>query len=429
MAEKITAVKGMNDVLPEEMGRFHRVEAAVREVFGRRFGFGEVRTPVLEKTALFVRGVGEETDIVGKEMYTFEDRGGESKAGTLVSLRPEGTAPAVRAAIEHNVFAQDPMVRWFYLGPMFRRERQQKGRYRQFSQVGVEIYGAPAPHAAAEVLDSAVAFFSELGISELSLELNSLGDEACRPAYVAALVGYLKGRAAQLCPDCQRRPDTNPLRVLDCKVEGCRQVTSQVPEVGGYLCEGCKAHFATLISLLDALGIAYKLNPRIVRGLDYYTRTVFEFVSHTTGEDGLGSQNTVLAGGRYDKLVKNLAGPDVPAVGWAAGIDRLAILLAAQGKTFANPPRLFLAALGDPARQRALTLAASLRRAGVAVDQDLRAGGLKSQLRRADKVGARFSLVLGDAELASGRARLKDMTAHQEREVALDALLSELTRG
>ena len=425
MAEKITAVKGMNDLLPEEIGRFHFVERTAHAVFGR-YGFGEVRTPILEKTALFVRGVGEETDLVGKEMYSFEDKGGESKSGTLVSLRPEGTAPAVRAGIEHNVFQQDPMVRWYYLGPMFRRERQQKGRYRQFSQVGAEIYGVSSPYADAELLDSSVAFLSELGLPDISLELNSLGDEACRPKYVEALVGYLKGRAADLCPDCQRRLETNPLRVLDCKVPGCKVVTEGVPEVEAHLCEACKAHYATLLGLLDSLGIKYRKNPRIVRGLDYYTRTVFECVSQTVGEDGLGSQNTVLAGGRYDKLVKNLGGPEVPAVGFAAGIERLAILLAAQKKDFRSPPGLFVAAMDERARQRALELASSLRRAGVSVDQDLRGGSLKSQLKRADKCGAKHLIVLGEAELASGKAKLKEMTTGEEREVALDGLVEVL---
>ncbi len=432
MAEKITAVKGMNDLLPEEIGRFHRIESAARAVF-ERYGFGEVRTPILEKTALFVRGVGEETDIVGKEMYTFEDGATEQKCGTMVSLRPEGTAPAVRAAIEHNVLVQDPMVRWYYLGPMFRRERPQKGRYRQFSQFGAEIYGAASPHADAELLDAAVAFLTELGLPDISLELNSLGDEACRPAYVAALLDYLKGRAADLCPDCQRRLETNPLRVLDCKVEGCKRVTAEVPAVEAHLCEPCKQHFATLRGLLDDLGVKYVVNPRIVRGLDYYTRTVFECVSSTQGENGLGSQNTVLAGGRYDKLVKNLGGPDVPAVGFAAGLERLSILLAAQGKEFRSCPQLFLVTLGDEARRRALTLAAGLRRAGISVDQDLRGGSLKAQMKRADKVGARYTLVLGEGELASGRGKLKEMgkekdAAGKEREVSLADLAVELSR-
>jgi histidyl-tRNA synthetase len=426
--ERITAVKGMNDLLPGELVAWHRIEQAARSTF-ERFGFAEVRTPILEKTALFVRGVGEETDIVGKEMYTFEDKGSESRSGVMVSLRPEGTAPAVRAAIEHNAFGQDPLIKWYYLGPMFRRERQQKGRYRQFYQVGAEIYGAAGPHADAELIDAARQFLAGLELGELSLEINSLGDEACRPRYVEALIGHLTGRSAELCGDCQRRLSTNPLRVLDCKVEGCKAVTAAAPAVDQFLCEPCKAHFSTLLSLLDALQIRYQVNPRIVRGLDYYTRTVFELVSRSQGEAGLGSQNTVCAGGRYDRLVKNLGGPDVPAVGFAAGIDRLAILLACAAAQ-AERPALFVASLGDEARKRALVLASELRARGLRVDQDLRGGGLKAQLRRADKSQAHFALVLGDAELQSGRAKLKQMQTGDEREVALaslyDALHSEL---
>ncbi len=428
MAEKITAVKGMNDLLPEEMGRWHHIESLARKTLDA-YGFGEVRTPVLEKTALFVRGVGEETDIVGKEMYTFEDKGGESKSGTMVSLRPEGTAPAVRAAIEHNVFGQDPLTRWYYLGPMFRRERQQKGRYRQFYQVGAEIYGASSPHADAEILDAANTFLSGLELGELTLEINSLGDEACRPNYVTALVGYLKGQADKLCPECQRRLETNPLRVLDCKNEGCKLVTAASPTVDQFWCQGCQEHFKTLLGLLDGLKVHYQVNPRIVRGLDYYTRTVFEFVSRNQGENGLGSQNTVCAGGRYDKLVKNLGGPEVPAVGWAAGVDRLSLLLASSGRTFAKAPALFLAAIGEPARGKALLLAAELRRRGVAVDQDLRGGGLKGQMRRADKVKAQYAMVLGDSELASGKGKLKKMDTGEEREVELSKLVDELTKA
>jgi histidyl-tRNA synthetase len=414
----------MNDLLPEEMEVWHRIERQARDTL-ERFGFGEVRTPILEKTSLFIRGVGEETDIVGKEMYTFEDRGGESKAGVLVSLRPEGTAPAVRAAIEHNVFGQEPLTRWYYMGPMFRRERQQKGRYRQFHQVGAEIYGAAGPHADAELIDAARTLLSGLDLGEITLELNSLGDDACRPKYVEALVNYLKSHSAELCADCQRRLETNPLRVLDCKNEGCKAVTAAAPPASEFLCEPCKEHFATLRKLLEALEIPYVVNPRIVRGLDYYTRTVFELVSHTTGEGGLGSQSTVLAGGRYDKLIKSLGGPEVPAVGFAAGIDRLAILAARNGAP-ARHPDLFLVSLGDEARTKALLLASSLRRKGFSVDQDLRGGGLKAQMRRADKTGAVYSIVLGENELVSGKAKLKHMQSGEEREVSLDALAEEL---
>lgn len=419
MTEKITAVKGMNDLLPEVTALWRPIEACARATLSS-FGFGEVRTPILEKTALFVRGVGEATDIVGKEMYTFEDGAKGERAGTLVSLRPEGTAPAVRAAIEHNQLAQGALVRWFYLGPMFRRERQQRGRYRQFFQVGAEIYGAATPQADAELIDAAHAFLSRLDLGDLSLELNSLGDGDCRPRYVEALIGALKLRAADLCPECQRRLETNPLRVLDCKNAQCQAVSESAPTIDGFLCAPCRDHFARVRELLDALAIPYVVNPRIVRGLDYYTRTVFEFVSHETGEGGLGSQSTVCAGGRYDGLIQSLGGPPTPAVGFAAGLDRLA-LLAARRAPHAVGPDLFLAPLGDAAILKALQLSAALRRRGLFVDQDLRGGGLKSQMRRADKVGARFAIVLGESELAAGKAALKRMETGDEREVPLDA--------
>jgi len=421
VAERITAVKGMNDLLPDEMVRWHRIERLARATL-ERYGFGEVRTPILEKTSLFVRGVGEATDIVGKEMYTFEDKGRDPKdAGTLVSLRPEGTAPAVRAAVEHNVFGQDPLTRWYYLGPMFRRERQQKGRYRQFYQVGAESYGAPDPHADAELIDAARIFLESLQIGDISLELNTLGDEECRPKYKEALVGYLKGRESELCDECKRRLEVNPRRVLDCKNPGCKDIAAGAPAMEQFLCEPCRKHWGELRELLDALGVRYVVNPRIVRGLDYYTRTVFELISHAQGEGGLGSQNTVLAGGRYDRLVKSLGGPNVPAVGFAAGIDRLALLMANQ-QGLETPPDLFLVSLGDAARRASLVLASKLRQQGVSVDQDLRGGGLKAQMRRADKTKARFALVLGDSELSSGRGRLKRMATGDEQEVALAEL-------
>jgi len=421
VAERITAVKGMNDLLPDEMVRWHRIERLARATL-ERYGFGEVRTPILEKTSLFVRGVGEATDIVGKEMYTFEDKGRDTKdAGTLVSLRPEGTAPAVRAAVEHNVFGQDPLTRWYYLGPMFRRERQQKGRYRQFYQVGAESYGAPDPHADAELIDAARIFLESLQIGDISLELNTLGDEECRPKYKEALVGYLKGRESELCDECKRRLEVNPRRVLDCKNPGCKDIAAGAPAMEQFLCEPCRKHWGELRELLDALGVRYVVNPRIVRGLDYYTRTVFELISHAQGEGGLGSQNTVLAGGRYDRLVKSLGGPNVPAVGFAAGIDRLALLMANQ-QGLETPPDLFLVSLGDAARRASLVLASKLRQQGVSVDQDLRGGGLKAQMRRADKTKARFALVLGDSELSSGRGRLKRMATGDEQEVALAEL-------
>ncbi len=419
MAEKhITAVKGMNDLLPEATALWRPIEDKAKRTLSA-FGFGEVRTPILEKTSLFVRGVGEGTDIVNKEMYTFEDGATEGKAGTLVSLRPEGTAPAVRAAIEHSQLTQGALVRWFYLGPMFRRERQQKGRYRQFFQVGAEIYGAAAPQADAELIDAAYSFLRQLDLGELTLEINSLGDAQCRPKYVEALIASLKSRAADLCPECQRRLETNPLRVLDCKSEACQRVTADTPTIDGFLCGGCQEHFRRVLELLDGLGIPYTVNPRIVRGLDYYTRTVFEFVSRETGEGGLGSQSTVCAGGRYDTLIGDLGGPATPAVGFAAGLDRLA-LLCARNAPASSGPDLAIVPLGDAAVMKALQLASSLRREGLWVDMDLRGSGLKSQMRRADKAGARCVLVLGDSELEQGTVSLKRMATGECVQTALE---------
>ena len=426
--EQITAVKGMNDLLPAELARWHFIEDLARTLF-EDYGFGEVRTPVLEKTELFKRGVGEGTDIVGKEMYTFEDKGGDSTSGVMVSLRPEGTAPAVRAGIEHNLYGQEPLARWYYLGAMFRRERQQKGRYRQFFQVGAEIYGVDNPYADAELLALADTFLKRLEIGEITLELNSLGDAACRPKYVEALIGYLKGNAPALCAECQRRLETNPLRVLDCKNAGCKAIAAGAPAMEGYLCEPCATHFTTLKGLLDEVGVKYVVNPRIVRGLDYYTRTVFEFISHSQGEGGLGSQNTVCAGGRYDNLVKSLGGPSVPAIGFACGLDRLAILLEGTGRKFGTQPALFVTSIGEAARRKALVIAAALRGKGLYVEQDLRGGSVKAQMKRADRLRARFSLVLGESELASGKAQLKRMADGSSRDVTLSTLYDELQKA
>ncbi|HSP78150.1 MAG TPA: histidine--tRNA ligase, partial [Myxococcaceae bacterium] len=328
MSQKISGVKGMNDILPGEVEIWQFVERTTRELFAR-FGYGEVRTPMVEDTALFVRSVGEETDIVGKEMYTFEDKGGRS-----LSLRPEGTAPAARAYIEHSVMNQEPLTRWYYLGPMFRYERMKTGRYRQFHQIGAEAYGSREPAQDVELMDMVVQLLQKLGLSEVSLNINSLGDEACRPAYQARLVEHLRGHAGELCADCQRRLESNPLRVLDCKVERCQQIAQAAPSILESLCEPCRAHFDEVQRKLTALDIRFQVNPRIMRGLDYYTRTAFEFIA---AHPALGTASTVGGGGRYDKLVKSLGGPDVPAVGFGLGLDRLCLLLKESGQKFAAP--------------------------------------------------------------------------------------------
>lgn len=420
MSPKISGVKGMNDVLPGEVEAWQFVERTARDLF-QRFGYGELRTPTVEDTALFIRSVGEDTDIVGKEMYTFEDKGGRS-----LSLRPEGTAPAVRAYIEHAVANQEPVTRWFYLGPMFRYERMKTGRYRQFHQLGCEAYGSKDPAQDVEVLDFLWQFLKAVGLTGVKLHLNTLGDDACRPAWQASLVAHLSGQRATLCADCQRRLETNPLRVLDCKNEQCQSVARAAPDIHGSLCDGCRGHFEDVKRLLSALDIPFEVDARLVRGLDYYTRTTFEFIA---SDPVLGTAGTVAGGGRYDKLVKSLGGPDTPAVGFGLGLERVVLLLRATGRAFAQPPELFVAWMDDASRTDALVRISRLRRAGFRVEFDPRGGSLKSQLKRADKVGARYALVLGDAELKSGEAQLKQMAGGDPLPVKLDALADVLAAG
>ena len=415
MSQKISGVKGMNDLLPGEIEIWQHVEGLVRELFGR-YGFGEVRTPMVEDTALFVRSVGEETDIVGKEMYTFLDKGERS-----LSLRPEGTAPAARAYIEHSINTQEPVTRWFYMGPMFRYERMKTGRYRQFYQIGAEAYGAKEAAQDAEMMDMVVQFLNALELKDVSLNLNSLGDEVCRPAYHVKLVEYLQAHREALCGDCQRRMENNPLRVLDCKNEKCQGIAAAGPNVLEFLCEPCRTHFNDLQRKLTALGIKYVVNPRMVRGLDYYTRTVFEFIA---AHPALGTASTVGGGGRYDKMVKGLGGPDVPAVGFALGLDRLVLLLKEGGRKYSTQADLFVAVADEGSQDAALALVSRLRREGLRVDYDTRGGSLKSQMKRADKSGARFTLVLGEAERTSGQAKLKPMAGGDLIPVALDAVAS-----
>lgn len=417
MTQKISGVKGMNDLLPPTSAVWQFVEKKAREVF-ERFGYAEIRTPVVEDTALFVRSVGEETDIVGKEMYTFED-----KAGRSLSMRPEGTAPAVRAYIEHAVHNLEPLTRWFYLGPMFRYERMKTGRYRQFFQAGAEAYGAKEPAQDVELMDMAMQFFRELELPGVSLEINSLGDDACRPAYLSALKAYFSAHSAQLCDDCRGRLERNPLRILDCKNPQCQQLAKGAPAMLEMLCPACRAHFDEVKAKLDALEIPYRVNPRIVRGLDYYTRTAFEFLA---ADPVLGTAGAVGGGGRYDKLIAGLGGPDIPGIGFALGLDRLCLLVAQGKKNLGKAPILFVAVVDSGSQAVAMKLISGLRRQGFAVDFDTRGGSLKSQMKRADKSGARFALVLGEDEVSKGRAHVKPMQGGEPRSVAFDELSSLL---
>jgi histidyl-tRNA synthetase len=392
----LTAVKGFNDILPDESGRWQHIEQTARRVFELN-GFGEIRVPVMEKTELFCRSIGDATDIVEKEMYTFIDKGENS-----VTLRPEGTAGVMRAFIEHKLYAQDPVAKLYYMGPMFRYERPQKGRYRQFHQIGAEITGVNDPLADAQVLNMLTSFFREIGLTEPALQINSLGCHECRPAYRTALRDFLEARLGLLCDDCKRRFATNPLRTLDCKVPGCIEATAGAPSVLDHLCGGCDEHFSSVRRYLDLSATPYSINSRMVRGLDYYTRTTFEMVTGL-----LGSQSAVAAGGRYDGLIAQLGGPAIPGIGFAMGLERVALLLGSQ--EFASLPDLFIATMGEGERDVAFRLMDGLLKSGVRVEMDYEGKSLKSQMRRADKLKARFSVVIGENEVTSGRAAFKRM--------------------
>jgi histidyl-tRNA synthetase len=411
---KINGVKGMNDVLPGAVGRWQEVEAVAREVFAL-YGYREVRTPVVEPEQLYARGVGEQTDIVSKEMYVFEDKGEDRLA-----LRPEGTAGTIRAFIEHGAFVDGPQ-KWFYMGPMFRRERPQKGRYRQFHQIGVEAFGIAEPALDAEQIAMVQDWLARLGVTA-TLKLNSVGDAACRPAYLEGLRAWLMERAGQLCGDCRERTAKNPLRVLDCKVPTCQPVLQGAPRLLDQLCPPCRAHFDQVRGGLDALGVAYTVEPRLVRGLDYYVRTAYEFTS-----DALGAQSAVAGGGRYDGLVETLGGPPTPGIGFALGEERLILILEAMGRPVAaRRPAVFLVSADEAGAAAVLRLSSELRKAGVACDLDARGGKLARQFKQAERVEARYALVLGGQELAAGQGKLKDMTTRAETPVKLADLAARL---
>jgi len=416
----LQAVKGTKDLLPDEIAAWHRIEGTARALFAL-YGYREIRTPVFEVTELFARGIGQETDIVSKEMYTFEDRDGGS-----ITLRPEATAGIVRAVIEHNLMNTDPALKVYTTGPMFRRERPQKGRYRQFHQVNVEVFGVTSPSADVEVVEMALGYLQGCGLTQYELVLNSVGDAKCRPAYIETLRTALRAQKDKLCGDCQRRTETNPLRVLDCKVPQDQPVIESLPKISDHLCDECRAHFAEVRRELELLGIPYRLSHRLVRGLDYYVRTTFEVLS---GE--LGAQNSVLGGGRYDGLVKQLGGPDIPGIGFALGMERLVMLI--PPVPVASRCEVFLAALVPEARDFALRLQRQLRKAGLSVMMDHEGRGLKSQMKRADKLGARFVAILGEDEMAKARWTIRDMKASTQEEVGLDAaaehLIKETTVG
>jgi histidyl-tRNA synthetase len=410
----IQAIKGVKDVLPPDMPMWQYLEATARKLF-EDYGFTEIRVPVFEYTELFARSIGASTDIVEKEMYTFEDRDGKK-----ITLRPEGTAGVVRAFVEHKLYADAQLTKLYYLGPMFRHERPQKGRYRQFYQIGVEALGLDHPHVDIEVLAMLHALFARLGIAGLSLQINSLGDSECRGAYRDALKHYLSKKLPTLCADCQRRFETNPLRVLDCKVDADKFTDS--PVMLDYLCTSCTSHFETVEQGLQKLGIPFEVNKRMVRGLDYYTRTAFELVM-----GHMGAQNTVAAGGRYDGLVKEIGGPATPGIGFALGVERAISLMDTRNVVFPRPA-LYIAALGPDAVTLVLPLIHHLKSAGIAIETDYTGASLKSQMKKADKSGAGHTLIIGEQEMKSGTAVLRNMQTKEQEEIALDNIREELIK-
>lgn len=416
---KISSIKGFVDILPGEVETWQFAEEKAREVFAL-YNYSEIRIPIVEKTELYSRSLGETTDIVEKEMYTFAD---QDAKGSSLTLRPEGTAGVVRAYVEDELYQVEPVRKLFYFGPMFRRERPQKGRQRQFYQIGAEALGRADPLIDAEILFLLSDFFSRVGLEGVVLELNSLGCVQCRPAYRSKLLEFLKARESRLCENCRRRMERNPLRVLDCKEEACIEATRDAPSILDVLCEACKEHFDTVQHLLRESGVGYKLNPRMVRGLDYYCRTTFEWTS-----DQLGSQNAVAAGGRYDGLVADLGGPPTPGIGFALGMERLVLLLGMRETRQAARPTLFLVWVGDGARAWAFPAAHKLRGRGIGVDMDGEKKSLKSQMRRADKLRAQYVLIVGDDELGKGIAQLRNMDTKEQTEIRLDGLEDELKK-
>ena len=412
----IKAVKGTRDILPPSSSAWNQVEAISREVF-REYNYQEIRTPILEETTLFARGVGEETDIVSKEMYTFEDRDGSS-----LTLRPEATASVMRAYIEHRLDQIPGLQKLYYIGPMFRRERPQKGRYRQFYQIGAEAIGSESPAIDAEVIAMVVELLQRVGLTGFQLYLNSVGDQNCRPQYVALLKEKLRDVASRLCEDCQRRADTNPLRVLDCKVPQDQPLIDALPSIQDHLCDACRTHFAAVRSYLDDRGIRYEVRPRMVRGLDYYMRTTFEIV-----HGALGAQNSVLGGGRYDGLAEAL-GSKVPApgIGFSIGEDRLVMSVEQERPESYKPSLdLYIAPIGAAAERHSIQLAQTLRSAGCSVEMGLD-GKLKRSLELANKMSARFTLIVGENEIAAGRYTLKNMRSGEQETVGRDDLVQRI---
>lgn len=411
----IQLIKGFKDILPGEIEVWQTIEHAAKETF-ENFGFQELRLPIVEKSELFSRSIGDTTDIVEKEMYTFED----GKRGN-VTLRPEATASVVRSYIQHKMYAKDPIRKFYTIGPMFRRERPQKGRYRQFYQIDAEVFGIDSPYLDAQLIFMLTTLLEKLKAKDVKAHINSLGCPHCRPRFQKALKDLLDAKKDQLCDNCLRRSEKNPLRVLDCKVPACREAVEGAPSILDHLCDDCRAHFETVKRVLTENGVEYEVDTRLVRGLDYYTRTAFEVLTTS-----LGAQNAVAGGGRYDGLVKALGGPEVPAIGFAIGFDRLAEIVAMQQSIKAAGPTLYLAPLGERAMEKAAYWAMQLAARDIACETDFGNRSLKSHMKRADKLNAAHVLMLGDNELDTGVAALRNMATGEQRDLPLDGLVDTL---
>lgn len=408
----IQLVRGFKDILPPEADLWQHIEDEMRHIF-EVFGFKQIRTPIVERTELFARGIGATTDIVEKEMYSIADSGDES-----LSLRPEATASVARAYVEHKLYAENPVQKLYTTGPMFRKERPQKGRYRQFYQINAEAMGLALPQIDAEIILMISTLMNRLSLSDIEINLNSIGCQDCRPLFKKELRSFIAARVESLCPDCTRRIDTNPLRVFDCKVEGCKKALEGSPDIISFLCESCKEHFEAVQEMLVRFRIGFKINPRLVRGLDYYMRTAFEFIT-----PHLGSQNAVAGGGRYDGLIKELGGPDLPGVGFAIGLDRLAALLANRMPAFSSHPMVFIAALGQKPQHEAIGWIEAIRLLGIRCEMDFENRSLKSQMRQADRLGATHVLIAGEDELNNGSALLRDMKTREQTNIPLTEIV------
>ncbi len=413
----IQLIRGFKDILPGEVELWQETERIARELL-EDFGFREIRIPVMERTELFARSIGEDTDIVEKEMYTFPDRKGD-----LITLRPEATASIARAYIQHKLFAQDAARKFYMIGPMFRRERPQKGRYRQFYQIDAEIFGVHSGLADVQLIYLLVTLCSRLNLEDVKAHINSLGCPECRPEFRKTLTDFLVSVSDRLCSDCNRRMDRNPLRVLDCKVPACREALAESPSILDSLCDDCRTDFDLVMDSLSKLNVPYVVDKRLVRGLDYYTRTAFEI--QTTS---LGAQSAVAGGGRYDNLVKELGGPDIPATGFAIGFDRLTELVGLNAPDLIKKPDVFLAALGSKSQTLAFEWMCVLGSDGIMAEMDLGNKSLKSQMKRADRLGAASVLIVGDNELKEGTAILRNMQTKEQVAVALDDLVENLKK-